>query len=66
MLVEARDAFGGRVVSVPVGARSAHGPDGDGATPGCADLGPTSFWPELPPELDRLVDDLGLARFARG
>ena len=29
------------------------------------DLGPTWFWPDMQPELDRLVSELGLERFAQ-
>ena len=50
LLVEARTRWGGRIDG------AANGPD-------TFDLGPTWFWPELQPQLDRLVRDLGLARF---
>ncbi len=62
VLFEARALLGGRIQSI----------DGDGGTvdPALAaldrfDLGPTWFWPRIQPELDRLVDDLGLERFAQ-
>jgi monoamine oxidase len=60
VLFEARGTLGGRILSV--------GADGvlvDGASPlrEGFDLGPTWFWPALQPQLDRLVDDLGLQRF---
>ena len=60
VLLEARDALGGRILSV--------GADGDTADPGSLtlesfDLGPTWYWPDFQPHLDRLVDDLGLQRF---
>jgi monoamine oxidase len=62
VLFEARAHLGGRIQSV----------DGDGGTvdPALAaldrfDLGPTWFWPRMQPELDRLVEELGLERFAQ-
>ena len=62
VLFEARAHLGGRIQSV----------DGGGGTvdPALAaldrfDLGPTWIWPRIQPELDRLVDELGLERFAQ-
>lgn len=62
VLLEAREALGGRIVSVPARA--------PGAMPGSAgeianrfDLGPSWFWPGYQRQLDHLVDELGLARF---
>lgn len=62
VLFEARAHLGGRIQSI----------DGGGATvdPALAaldrfDLGPTWFWPRIQPELDRLVEELGLERFAQ-
>lgn len=49
-LLEARSRTGGRIASLA--------PEG-------FDLGPTWFWPEQQPALDRLVHSLGLARFAQ-
>lgn len=59
VLLEAREAPGGRIVSVS--------PEGDTAA-GTArtdrfDLGPSWFWPAYQRQLDRLVLDLGLERF---
>jgi monoamine oxidase len=54
VLLEAAGQFGGRIETV-----SAH-PDGDRF-----DLGPTWFWPQIQPEFDHLVRELGLARFAQ-
>lgn len=62
VLFEARAYIGGRIQSV----------DGGGATVDPAraaldrfDLGPTWFWPRMQSELDRLVEELGLERFAQ-
>ncbi|WP_374555798.1 flavin monoamine oxidase family protein [Thermomonas sp.] len=58
LLLEARDRLGGRILSV-----SADGFDREEAAQ--VDLGPTWFWPAFQPELDALVEALGLARFAQ-
>jgi monoamine oxidase len=50
LLVEARTRWGGRIDVASSGADA-------------FDLGPTWFWPELQPQLDHLVRDLGLASF---
>lgn len=55
VLLEARAAFGGRILSVP-----AVSPAGDA---GCYDLGATWFWPDAQPELLRMVQALGLGTF---
>jgi monoamine oxidase len=53
-LFEARDRFGGRILSV-----DARGyPSADGF-----DLGPSWFWPDMQPEMEKLVHSLGLAVF---
>src|SRR5690625_1639228 len=53
VLLEARERFGGRVASaaesLDLGDRF--------------DLGATWFWPAFQPQLQRLVDELGLERF---
>lgn len=54
VLFEAREVLGGRILSAPVGGPADR-----------VDLGPTWFWPALQPQLDRLVDELGLERFAQ-
>ena len=63
VLLEARDVPGGRIVSAPVilppGASDLAVADNINRF----DLGPSWFWPEFQPELDRLVHDLGLERF---
>ena len=56
VLLEARAAPGGRIAS----ARR----PGAGAADRF-DLGPTWFWPALQPQLERLIEDLGLHRFAQ-
>ncbi len=60
MLFEARDSLGGRIASM-----DASGALVDCGVPGLDrfDLGPTWFWPEYQPQLDRLVQDLGLQCF---
>ena len=62
VLLEAREVLGGRIRSVlaPGGALDR------GAEPvNRFDLGPSWFWPGYQRQLDRLVDALGLARFAQ-
>ena len=58
-LFEARAVLGGRILSVDAAGASA-----DAAVPALDrfDLGPSWFWPEFQPPMDRLVDELGLAR----
>lgn len=60
VLFEARETLGGRIRSV-----DARGSRVDAAVPALDrfDLGPTWFWPAMQPQLDRLVDELGLTRF---
>jgi monoamine oxidase len=62
VLFEARHALGGRILSV-----DAAGAVVDAREPALDrfDLGPSWFWPGLQPQLDRLVDELGLQRFAQ-
>ena len=62
VLFEARVHPGGRIQHINAG--------GAAADPALAaldrfDLGPTWFWPRIQPELDRLVEELGLERFAQ-
>lgn len=56
VLLEARDRPGGRIESVTSGETAASGLDR-------FDLGPTWYWPEMQPQLDRLVRELALAHF---
>jgi monoamine oxidase len=60
MLLEARDRLGGRIASASwhsaLGSAGANDIDR-------FDLGPAWFWPDFQPQLDRLIRDLGLARF---
>lgn len=51
---EARDRFGGRILSA--------GRDAYGAQHGF-DLGPSWFWPDLHPEMGRVISQLGLQAF---
>lgn len=62
VLFEARATVGGRILSV-----DAHGAAVDTAQPALDrfDLGPSWFWPAMQPQLDRLVNELGLERFAQ-
>jgi monoamine oxidase len=62
VLFEARATLGGRILSV-----DAHGSRVDTALPALDrfDLGPSWFWPTIQPQLDRLVTELGLERFAQ-
>jgi len=53
LLLEARDALGGRIVSCPDAPAS--------RATARFDLGATWFWPTLQPQLAQLVRDLGLA-----
>ena len=55
VLLESRDDWGGRILSTP--------PIASGAPRDRFDLGPTWFWPAYQPQLDRLIDSLGLERF---
>lgn len=57
VLLEARDAPGGRILSVPPQAAGAAG------LLDRVDLGPSWFWPGYQPQLSRLVRELGLERF---
>jgi monoamine oxidase len=53
VLFEAQPTLGGRILSEPAGAADR------------VDLGPTWFWPDHQPDLSRLIDELGLPRFAQ-
>jgi monoamine oxidase len=60
VLLEARSSPGGRIQSMSsVAAQASRKP----AAIDRFDLGPTWFWPALQPELDQLVEALGLQRF---
>lgn len=64
VLLEARGELGGRIQS----RSPAPGIQSTADSPVAHDrfdLGPTWFWPALQPELDQLVTDLGLERFAQ-
>lgn len=56
LVLEARDRIGGRILTVDADGRdSASG----------VDLGPSWFWPDLHPEMARIVGQLGLEAFAQ-
>lgn len=62
VLLEARPALGGRIQSLS--------PSGSDLAPAATtmdrfDLGPTWFWPTFQPELDQLISELKLERFAQ-
>lgn len=58
VLLEARNRLGGRILSP-----AANPALDSGNTSDRIDLGPSWFWPDYQPQLDRLVRELGLARF---
>ena len=58
VLLEARQRLGGRILSPAVNGA----PDAE-HTMDRVDLGPSWFWPDYQPQLDRLVRELGLVRF---
>lgn len=60
LLLEARPALGGRIVSVQVPGLL---DDAALAETNRFDLGPSWFWPAAQPQLDALVAELGLERF---
>jgi monoamine oxidase len=63
LLVEARKSLGGRIAYLATPSyRSAAS---EVETHDRFDLGPTWFWPDLQPEFDQLIRDLGLQRFAQ-
>ena len=60
VLLEARTTLGGRILSVDAAGSRVHMAE---SALDRFDLGPSWFWPALQPQLDRLVTELGLARF---
>lgn len=62
VLLEARHVWGGRIQSV---ALQGHALPGKEMARDRFDLGPTWFWPTFQPELDQLVAELGIERFAQ-
>ena len=64
VLIEARDVLGGRIASTPT-AEIPAASTASQAPYDRFDLGPTWFWPDIQPQLDRLIHDLGLERFAQ-
>lgn len=61
VLLESRATLGGRILSLSVGSDTTT--PADVAPRDRFDLGPTWFWPDLQPELTRLVATLGLECF---
>ncbi|MBE1275267.1 flavin monoamine oxidase family protein [Enterovibrio baiacu] len=53
MLLEARDRFGGRIVSTSLSDES----------PARVDLGPSWFWPNINPQLSALIEALGITAY---
>lgn len=62
VLLEARTTVGGRILSVDPAGSSV---DMTQSTLDRFDLGPSWFWPALQPQLDQLVTELGVQRFAQ-
>jgi monoamine oxidase len=60
LLLEARQRFGGRILSVSVDAENQQD---SGVSHDLFDLGPSWFWPDMQAELAALVDSLGLDVF---
>ncbi|HRO57972.1 MAG TPA: FAD-dependent oxidoreductase [Burkholderiaceae bacterium] len=60
VVLEARETFGGRIISVPDPASPHWSKAGEAPIAGRFDLGATWFWPTLQPELQQLVDRFGL------
>jgi len=63
VLIEARDAPGGRIASFPAPGFTGDDPETKPEPVNGFDLGPTWFWPDLQPQLGRLIECLGLERF---
>jgi len=63
VVLEARETFGGRIMSWPDAPDSPTGSAGAEAVAGRFDLGATWFWPALHPNLRQLVNQLGLETF---
>ncbi|CUA99400.1 Monoamine oxidase [Thiomonas bhubaneswarensis] len=57
VVLEAREYWGGRITTTPSSTES--------SALDRFDLGPTWFWPAYQPQLDRLIQNLGLERFAQ-
>lgn len=61
VLLEAREVLGGRIASASQHLARGTATASNGMDR--FDLGPTWFWPQFQPGLDRLIHDLGLQRF---
>lgn len=64
-LLEAREGVGGRVLTVDARGRPISGEGGASDPADRFDLGPTWYWPGIQPELERLIEALGLRCFAQ-
>jgi monoamine oxidase len=65
VLIEARDAPGGRIASAFASGHPGRETSAAADRVGRFDLGPTWFWPDYQRQLDRLVHEMGLERFAQ-
>ncbi|MEM5312546.1 FAD-dependent oxidoreductase [Paraburkholderia sp. JHI869] len=63
VLLEARPALGGRILSTATKVEGATATGREEHTVNRFDLGPTWFWPSMQPEFGRLITDLGLTAF---
>lgn len=63
VLLEARPEFGGRIVSAGASAHPKDELNGVATALDRFDMGPTWYWPEQQPHLERLIDGLGLQQF---
>lgn len=63
VLLEARVTLGGRIASLPAPTHREIKCTAEALDR--FDLGPTWFWPDLQPELNQLISDLGLHHFAQ-
>lgn len=63
VLLEARNTFGGRILSASASEHASPGVEGEVTATGQFDLGPTWVWPEIQLELAPLFQDLGIECF---
>ncbi|MGV3655383.1 MAG: FAD-dependent oxidoreductase, partial [Noviherbaspirillum sp.] len=65
IVLEARDIPGGRIASFDASGATAAGTSAPADAFDRFDLGPAWFWPDYQRQLDRVISDLGLGRFAQ-
>lgn len=65
VLIEARDVVGGRIASFTMASKPGEAGNPASRPNDTFDLGPAWFWPDFQPQLSRLLDALGLERFAQ-